>query len=56
MPAGSFMNVPEEGDSVLWRYALLENPCRAALVEFFVDYREGLGPPYNLSAVDSILW
>jgi hypothetical protein len=54
MPAGSFVNVPEEGDSILWCYAPLENPCRAALVEFSVDYPEGLGAPYDLSAVDSI--
>jgi hypothetical protein len=52
--AGSFMNVLEEGDSVLWCYAPLENSCRAALVEFSVDYREGLGAPYDLSAVYSI--
>jgi hypothetical protein len=54
MPTGSFVNVPEEGDSILWRYAPLENSCRAALVEFPVDYREGLGVPYDLSAMDSI--
>jgi hypothetical protein len=54
MPVGSFVNVPEEDDSILWCYAPLENPCRAALVELPVDYREGLGAPYDLSAVDSI--
>jgi hypothetical protein len=56
MPVGSFVNVPEEGDSILWCYAPLENSCRAALVEFPVDYREGLGAPYDLSVVDSIFW
>jgi hypothetical protein len=54
MPTGSFMNIPEEGDSVLRCYALLENPCRAAFVEFSVDYREGLGVTYDLSAMDSV--
>jgi hypothetical protein len=54
MPTGSFMNVPEESDSIVRRYAPLENSYRAALVEFPVDYREGLGAPYDLSAVDRI--
>jgi hypothetical protein len=54
MPAGSLVNVPEEGDSILWCYAPLENPCRAALVELPVDFHEGLGAPYDLSAVDQI--
>jgi hypothetical protein len=54
MPAGSLVNVPEEGDSILRCYAPLENPYRAALVEFPIDYREGLGAPYDLSAVDQI--
>jgi hypothetical protein len=56
MPAGSLVIVPEKGDSILWCYAPLENPCRAALVEFPVDYREGLGALYDLSAVDQIFW
>jgi hypothetical protein len=56
MPAGSFMNISEEGDSVLRCYAPLENPCCAALVEFSIDYREGLGAPYDLSAMDSVFW
>jgi hypothetical protein len=54
MPAGSFTNISEEGDSVLRCYAPLENPCRAVFVEFSVDYREGLGAPYDLSAMDSV--
>jgi hypothetical protein len=54
MPAGSLVNVPEKGDSIFWCYALLENPYRAALVEFPIDYRECLGAPYDLSAVDQI--
>jgi hypothetical protein len=54
MPAGSFMNISEEGDSVLRCYAPLENPYLAAFVEFSVDYREGLGAPYDLSAMDSV--
>jgi hypothetical protein len=54
MSAGSLVNVPEEGDSILWCYAPLENPRRATLVEFPVDYREGLGAPYDLLVVDQI--
>jgi hypothetical protein len=54
MPAGSFMNFSEEGDSVLRCYAPLENPCCAALVEFFVDYCEGLGAPYDLPVMDGV--
>jgi hypothetical protein len=54
MPAGSFMNISEEGDSVLRCYAPLENPYGAALVELSVDYREGLGAPHDLSTMDSV--
>jgi hypothetical protein len=32
MPAGSFMNISKERDSVFGRYASLEDPCGAALV------------------------
>jgi hypothetical protein len=56
MPAGSFMNISKEGDSVLRRYASLEDPCGAALVEFSIDYREGLGTPHNLSTMDGVFW
>jgi hypothetical protein len=48
------MNISEEGDSVLRCYAPLDNPCRAAFVEFSVDYREGLGALYDLSMMDSV--
>jgi hypothetical protein len=34
----------------------LENPCGAVLVEFSVDYREGLGAPHDLSMMDSVFW
>jgi hypothetical protein len=54
MPIGSFMNISEESDPVLKCYAPLENPCGAALVEFSVDYREGLGAPHDLSTMDSV--
>jgi hypothetical protein len=50
------MNFSEEGDSVVRCYAPLENPCCAALVEFSVDYRDGLGTPYDLPAMDSVFW
>jgi hypothetical protein len=48
------MNIFEESDSVLRCYAPLENPYCAALVEFSIDYREGLGAPYDLSAMNSV--
>jgi hypothetical protein len=56
MPAGSFMDISKKGDSVLGCYAPLENSYGAALVEFSVDYREGLGTPHDLSTMDGILW
>jgi hypothetical protein len=56
MPTGSYMNISEEGNSVLMCYAPLENPCEAALVEFSVDYRKGLGAPHDLSMMDSVFW
>jgi hypothetical protein len=56
MPAGSFMNISEKGDSVLACYAPLENPCGATFVEFSVDYREGLGTLHDLSTMDGVFW
>jgi hypothetical protein len=56
MPAGSFMNISEEGDFILRCYAPLEKPCGAALVEFSIDYREGLGAPHDLLMMDSVFW
>jgi hypothetical protein len=53
MPAGSFMNISKKGESVLGRYASLEDPCGVVLVEFSVDYREGLGTPHDLSTMAS---
>jgi hypothetical protein len=55
VPASSFMNLSKEGDSVLC-YAALENPCSAALVEFSIDYREGLGAPHNVPMMDRVFW
>jgi hypothetical protein len=54
MTAGSFMNISKKGDSILGCYAPLENPCGAALVEFSVDYCEGLGTPHDLPTMDGI--
>jgi hypothetical protein len=54
MPAGSFMNLSKEGDSVFLRYAPLEDTCSATLVEFSVDYREGLGVSHDLSMMDGV--
>jgi hypothetical protein len=56
MPAGSFMDITEEGNSVLRCYAPLENPSSAALVEFSIDYHEGLGASHDLSMTDSVFW
>jgi hypothetical protein len=56
IPAGSFVDLSKEGDSVFLRYAPLEDPCGATLVEFFVDYREGLGAPHDLSTMDGVFW
>jgi hypothetical protein len=56
MPAGSFMDISKKGNSVLGCYAPLENPCGAAIVEFFDDYREGLGMPHDLSTMDGVFW
>jgi hypothetical protein len=36
------------------RYAPLENTCSATFVEFFIDYREGLGASHDLSTMDGI--
>jgi hypothetical protein len=56
VPTGSFMDFSKESDSVFLRYAPLEHPCGAALVEIPIDYREGLGTPHDLSAMDGIFW
>jgi hypothetical protein len=56
MPAGPFMDFSKESDSILLRYALLENSCSAAFVEFIVDYRKGLGASHDLSTIDGIFW
>jgi hypothetical protein len=50
------MDLSKEGDSVLLRYAPLENTCSATIVEFSVDYREGLGASHDLSMMDGIFW
>jgi hypothetical protein len=56
MAAGSFMNFSKEGDPVFLRYASLEHPCGAALVELPIDYCEGLGMSHNLLAMDWVFW
>jgi hypothetical protein len=56
MSAGLFMDLSQESDSVLLRYAPLENTCSATFVEFSVDYCEGLGALYDLSMMDGIFW
>jgi hypothetical protein len=56
MPAGPFMDFSKESDSILLRYAPLENSCSAAFVEFSVDYREGLGASHDLSTMDGLFW
>jgi hypothetical protein len=54
MPAGSFMNLSKKGDSIFFCYAPLENPYSAALIEFSVDYREGIGALHDLSTMDRV--
>jgi hypothetical protein len=56
MPAGSFMNFSEEGDSVFGCDALLENPHGATLVKLSVDYREGFGALHDLLMMDGVFW
>jgi hypothetical protein len=56
MPAGSFMDISKEGDSVFGPYASLENPCGAALVKLSLDYREGLGASHYLLTVYGVFW
>jgi hypothetical protein len=56
MPAGSFMDLSKEGDSIFLRYAPLEYPCGATLLKFSVDYREGLGSPHDPSMMDGVFW
>jgi hypothetical protein len=50
------MDLSKEGDSVFLPYAPLENTCSATLVEFSVDYREGLGSSHDLSTMDGVFW
>jgi hypothetical protein len=50
------MDFPKDSDPIFLCYAPLEYPCGAALVELPVDYREGLGTPHDLSAMDGIFW
>jgi hypothetical protein len=56
MPAGSFMDISEKGDSIFGRYAALEDSCGVALVKFSLDYREGLGALHYLSTVEGVFW
>jgi hypothetical protein len=56
MLASSFMDFSKEGDSIFLRYAPLEYPYGAAFVELPIDYREGLGAPHDLSAMDGVFW
>jgi hypothetical protein len=50
------MNLLKEGNSIFLRYAPLEDTCSATLVEFSIDYREGLGVPHDLSTMDGVFW
>jgi hypothetical protein len=54
VPTGSFMDFSKESDHIFLRYAPLEHSCGAVLVELPVDYREGLGTPHDLAAMDRI--
>jgi hypothetical protein len=50
------MDFSKESDPIFMRYAPLKHPRSASFVELTVDYREGLGTPHDLSAVDGIFW
>jgi hypothetical protein len=50
------MDFSEEGDSIFLRYAPLEYPCGATLVELPIDYGEGFGAPHDLSPMDGVFW
>jgi hypothetical protein len=50
------MDFSKESDSIFLRYASLEYPCGAALVELPVDYGEGLGAPHDFLAMDGVFW
>jgi hypothetical protein len=54
VPAGSFVDVSKESDSIFERYASLENSCGATLVELSLDYCKGLGASHDLSMVDGV--
>jgi hypothetical protein len=56
VPIGSFVDFSKESNPIFLRYAPLEHPYGAPFVEFPVDYREGLGAPHDLSAMDGIFW
>jgi hypothetical protein len=56
MPAGSFMNFSEEGDTIFSCDASLKNPQSAALVKLFIDYHEGFGTSHDLSMVNGVFW
>jgi hypothetical protein len=54
MPAGSLMDFSEESDSIILRYAPLEYPCGATLIELPIDYGEGFRAPHDLSPMDGV--
>jgi hypothetical protein len=54
VPAGSFVDVSKESDSIFRHFASLENSYGAALVEISLDYREGIGASHDLSTVDGV--
>jgi hypothetical protein len=43
MPIGSFVDVPKKSDAIFRCDASIEDSCCAALVEFPLNYCEGLG-------------
>jgi hypothetical protein len=50
------MGLSQKSDSILLRYAPLENTCSTMFVEFSIDYCEGLGASHDLSTMDEIFW
>jgi hypothetical protein len=54
MPTSSFVDVPKKSDAIFGRDASLEDSYCAALVEFSLNYCEGLGSSQDLATEDGI--
>jgi hypothetical protein len=50
------VDVPKKSDVIIKCYASLEDTRCAALVEFSLNYGEGLGAVHDLTMMDSVFW